>query len=332
MNALQKLHTFGLDAHANAVRVIEDDAQLHAFARHAGSAPFWLLGEGSNTVFVEDFEGTVVRIATRGITVEETHDAYCLTVAAGENWHSLVEWTLSNGIFGLENLALIPGSVGATPIQNIGAYGVEIARFIDAVIWRAFDSAEVHRLSAQECAFGYRDSIFKTELADKGIIEQVELKLPKQWQPQQAYAELAALNDPTARDIFDTVVEVRQRKLPDPARLGNAGSFFKNPVITREHYLHLQQQWPAMPHYPVDETRVKVPAAWLIDTLGFKGKGCGGVRCHINQPLVLVNEGQGTGEQVLTLARAIRDQVQDNFAITLENEVRLVGKQGLIVL
>lgn len=330
MHSLQTLHTFGLPAFAVALdsiySLVGAKQQIHQLTHPA----FYILGEGSNTVFLEDFSGTVFKMAIKGIAVREEHEHYVLEVGAGENWHSLVEWCLARHIDGLENLALIPGTVGAAPIQNIGAYGVEVEQFIHSVDYLCLTSGEIKTLDRAECQFGYRDSIFKQHLAGKFIIGLVRFRIPKRWQANAQYAELSALLNPDARQIFAKVVQVRQTKLPDPKKIGNAGSFFKNPVIHKSLYAQLQQRYPQIPCYSVDEQHVKVPAAWLIDQLGFKGKRSGGIQCHTTQPLVLTNDGSGTGQALLALARQIKQAVSQQYAIELENEVQLVSNHGLV--
>lgn len=328
MHSLKSLHTFGLAAQSKHLISLEDDySQLKNI-----DGPLWILGEGSNCIFLEDFEGTVLKLQSKGKTLKEHSRHFELTVNAGENWHELVCYCLQNNIDGLENLALIPGSVGAAPIQNIGAYGVELNQFVNRVYFIEIATGKLSSLSNQECQFGYRDSVFKRQLAGKVIITQVVLHIPKQWQACNHYGELSVLKEPDAKQIFDKVVAIRKSKLPDPDEIGNAGSFFKNPLVTNKHFASLQCDWPDMPCYSVDHNSVKVPAAWLIDHLGFKGKQVGGIQCHPNQPLVLTNNGQGTGIELLDLAREIQTNVEDTFSIHLENEVRLVGKKGLVAL
>jgi UDP-N-acetylmuramate dehydrogenase len=293
---------------------------------------FYILGGGSNTVFLEDYQGTVVKPVFMGIDLEHTETDYLLKVGAGENWHQLVLWCMQHQIYGLENLALIPGTVGAAPIQNIGAYGIEIEQFIHHVDYYDLNQQNHSSLNLQGCEFAYRDSVFKKRLADQVVITSVTFAIPKRWQAVIHYGELKELVEPSAMDIFNKVVEVRKSKLPDPSKIGNAGSFFKNPVIDKTLFLQLQQTWPSIPSYPVSVDRVKVPAAWLIDQLGFKGKKIGGIGCHPKQALVLTNDGSGTGEQLLQLARAIKISVANEFSIVLENEVRLIGKNGTVIL
>ena len=332
MVPLKSLHSFHLDAHAKDMFPIRSQQQLLDFVASQDVSNVLILGQGSNSVFVEDYPGPVMLIELKGIHVDQQLDDYVLNVAAGEDWHQLVQWCMEKGIYGLENLAFIPGTVGAAPIQNIGAYGVEIKRFIDYVMFFDFALGEVRKLSCEQCQFSYRNSVFKQALAGKGVIIEVVLRLPKMWQGVTNYGELAQLEQPSAEDIFNKVISIRQAKLPNPDDLGNAGSFFKNPVIQRRHFARLQQQWPEMPYYPVSEQEVKVPAAWLIDRLGFKGKTRGGIRCHPTQPLVLTNIGGGTGQELLMLAREIKNDVKKTFDVCLENEVRLIGSNGLVTL
>lgn len=332
MHSLASLHSFGFSCSAKAYLCIHQPNDLpHSLASVEGSH-FYILGEGSNTVFLEDYQGTVIKPAFMGIELEQTDTHYLLKVGAGENWHQLVVWCMQHQIYGLENLALIPGTVGAAPIQNIGAYGIEIEQFIHQVEYYDLKEQSQKSLDLQGCEFAYRDSVFKQRLADQIVITSVILAIPQIWQGVTHYGELKSLTAPSAMDIFNKVVEVRQSKLPDPAKIGNAGSFFKNPIVSKTLFGQLQQTWPSIPSYPVNADKVKVPAAWLIDQLGFKGKKNGGIGCHPNQALVLTNDGSGTGEQLLKLARAIKVAVLSEFSIALENEVRLIGKNGPVIL
>jgi UDP-N-acetylmuramate dehydrogenase len=293
---------------------------------------YLVLGEGSNTVFVEDYPYFVLLNRIKGIELSENDDQYSLTVGAGENWHELVTYCVERGIGGFENLALIPGTVGASPIQNIGAYGVEIEKFIDKVEFLDTATLTIQTLAKHECNFAYRDSIFKRQLPNSRIITNVFFTLPKRYDFVIDYGPLSALIKPSIKDIYNAVVAVRKSKLPNVKVMGNAGSFFKNPVIDKVHFAALQNKYHDIVSYPVDQNHVKIPAAWLIDRLGFKGKRIGDIGCHVNQPLVLVNLGNGQGNELLKLAREIRDSVQSEFNIALENEVRLMGEQGLVKL
>ncbi|GGW92413.1 UDP-N-acetylmuramate dehydrogenase [Alteromonas halophila] len=330
MPSLKSYHTFALDASCSTLTPFNStDAFLDAYTR---SDLNYLLGEGSNTVFLSDFDGQVLVNHITGMTHTETHKAHTLRVGAGENWHKLVSTCVENGWHGMENLALIPGSVGAAPIQNIGAYGCEVMQFIDRVEALEIESGRTLVLSNEECQFGYRDSVFKHALAGRCLITHVTFSLTRNGEPETSYGELAKLTRPTPSAIYDEVIRIRRQKLPTPSVLGNAGSFFKNPVITQTHFQALAQTSPDIPGYDVGNGQVKVPAAWLIDQCGYKGQELGGVRCHPTQPLVLTNTGAATGENVVAMARAIINDVSSAFAIPLEPEVRLVGEKGLIAL
>ena len=330
MHSLTTLHTFKLPSSAQTLFIIQDVKQAQLFASQYAHDSFYILGEGSNTVFLEDFVGVVAKIEIKGITLSETTEHFLLSVGAGESWHQLVLWCMQKQIYGFQNLALIPGTVGAAPVQNIGAYGIEIERFIASVEYVDLQKNTLCQIAGNDCEFAYRDSIFKQALAGKCLITRVNFALPKIWQCVSSYAELAELNSPTAQDIFNKVVEVRQRKLPDPKLQGNAGSFFKNPVISHEHLAKLQAIETVVPFFAVDEDWVKVPAAWFLDKLGFKGQQRGGVACHINQPLVLVNMGNASGNDVLALATEMKQAVLSHYGVNLQNEVRLVGRNGLV--
>ncbi|WP_240615629.1 UDP-N-acetylmuramate dehydrogenase [Alteromonas facilis] len=326
---LQPFHTFGLSAHCSALNLLETPEQIPLLEPEA---PFWLLGEGSNCIFVEDFAGEVWVNRLSGIAVEERDNCFKIRVASGEHWHSFVKYCLNAGIYGFENLALIPGTIGAAPIQNIGAYGREVAEFIDSVEVIDLLTGELFVLQAKECQFGYRDSIFKRPEHKFWFIRHVSFTVDKHLPMALDYGELRQLENPTPKTIFETVVNVRQRKLPDPAELGNAGSFFKNPVITKEQFARIADQYAQVPHFAAGDNAVKIPAAWLIDQCGFKGRSLGGVQSHVNQPLVLVNTGNAQGKDVVAFARQIQSDVHARFGVRLENEVRLVGKLGDIQL
>lgn len=326
---ITQLHSFGLPACARDVVFLRSLKDVAGLSQDTSAR--YLLGEGTNTVFVSDFEGQVVQVALKGIEVEEQAQHYRVTVAAGENWHQLILWLQQQQIFGLENLALIPGTVGAAPVQNIGAYGAELKDFCTAVHCLDIASGERQRWSPSECQFGYRSSQFKTQADPNRLIVAVELCLPKSWRANRQYGELAQLPESVSPEtLMAKVIEIRQQKLPDHKQLGNAGSFFKNPIISQTQYQELQLQWPSIPGFPLPSGDVKVPAAWLIDTLGYKGKTAAGIQCHQHQPLVLLNTGNGTGEGLLQMAREIKQQVASHFAIEIENEVRLLGTSGLV--
>ncbi|WP_341502799.1 UDP-N-acetylmuramate dehydrogenase [Gallaecimonas sp. GXIMD4217] len=335
-SSLKDFNSFALDIQTRRLEIASSLADLLRACVDAcmSSEATLVLGGGSNVLFTEDFDGTVLINGLKGIEVQETGKEYKLHVAAGESWPALVDWTVAQGFAGLENLALIPGSAGAAPIQNIGAYGVELAQRCDYVDFLSLEDRKVHRLMASDCRFGYRDSIFKGELAGKAIITAIGLTLSKDWQPeisygplQSAFAEGQAIS---ASAIRDTVVAIRRAKLPDPALLGNAGSFFKNPTITTEEYEALQARYPNLPGYPLDNKRIKIPAGWLIDKAGWKGYRTGDAGVHAKQALVLVNHGHAKPGELLSLARAIKDDIFGKFAVDLVPEVRLIGASGEI--
>ena len=326
---LRTYNSFGLPATAHTLVRIDSDAALRRVIDHPdlGRAPKFILGGGSNIVFTRDPEAVVLKVEVRGLRlVEARADAWIVEAGAGENWHDTVAWTLAQGWPGLENLALIPGSVGATPVQNIGAYGVELQdRFhsldvVDLVTGRSvtFDAAR--------CQFGYRDSVFKRELAGKGVITRVRFALPRPWRPVLGYLELERRMHetgnaaPDAQTVFDWVCAIRRAKLPDPALIGNAGSFFKNPVVTVEQCQDIIGRDPEVVHYPLPDGSVKLAAGWLIDACGWKGKTVGRAGVYEKQALVLVNRGGASGAEVVTLARAIQESVYGRFGIRLEPE------------
>jgi UDP-N-acetylmuramate dehydrogenase len=325
---LQSLNTFGIAASAHAyVRVTEREQLLGVYADANWAAlPKLVLGGGSNVLLTGDFNGLVVHIALQGRALAgETKQHYLVRAAAGENWHAFVQWTLAQGYGGLENLSLIPGTVGAAPIQNIGAYGLEIKDVFHSVT--VFDprSGETRAMDAAACRFAYRDSVFKQE-GRHLIILDVTFALPKQWQPNLRYAELAqavaeqGIAAPTPQQVADTVIAIRRRKLPDPAVIGNAGSFFKNPVVTGAQCAALLAQFPTLVHHAQPDGSEKLAAGWLIDQCGWKGRNLGAAGVYPKQALVLVNNGGATGADVVALARAIQADVQARYGVLLEPE------------
>ena len=327
--SLQHLNTFGIAARARRFLAIDSVDQLtKVLADPALSAlPRLVLGGGSNLLFTRDFDGLVLRMANLGKQIVGTENGCTLVRAgAGENWHGFVEWTLQQGLKGMENLSLIPGTVGASPIQNIGAYGAEIKDTFHSLT--AFDTASgtTRSMDAHACRFGYRDSIFKHADGAGLIIIDVTFALPDAWQPNIRYAELASalvdagFDQPTPQQISDTVVAIRRRKLPDPAVIGNAGSFFKNPVVTREQCAALLEQFPLLVHHAQPDGTEKLAAGWLIDQCGWKGRNLGAAGVYPKQALVLVNNGGATGAEVVALAAAIRADVMQRYGVPLEAE------------
>ncbi|WJF89682.1 UDP-N-acetylmuramate dehydrogenase [Paraburkholderia bonniea] len=327
---LRAHNTFGFDVRARLACEIQHEAQLPIALQAAVAAglPRLVLGGGSNVVFTRDFEGLVLRMTLRGRRVvgEDDH-AWYVEAAAGENWHQFVCWTLEQGMPGLENLALIPGTVGAAPIQNIGAYGLEMSEHLVSLRALELSSGEPVVLTAAACRLGYRDSFFKQEGRNRFAITAVTFRLPKAWAARAGYADLerelvaqGGAARPDAQAIFAAVVAVRRAKLPDPEVLGNAGSFFKNPVIEAEHFTLLREREPGLVSYPQPDGRVKLAAGWLIDQCGWKGRALGAAAVHERQALVLVNRGGANGTQMLALARAIQNDVTERFGIVLEPE------------
>ena len=327
--SLKPYNTFSLPAVARTLVRVASDGDVRRVVDHPqlGLAPKFVLGGGSNIILTRDMPQVVLKVEVRGMRlVEERADAWIIEAGAGESWHELVAFTLAHGWPGLENLALIPGTVGASPVQNIGAYGVELQdRFesLDAVDLLTGRSVTLH---APICAFGYRDSVFKHSLAGRSVITRVRLRLPRPWQPVLGYLELerkraeTGIAAPDARQVFDWVCTIRRAKLPDPLRIGNAGSFFKNPVVTPEQCRDIIGRDPEIVHYPMPDGSVKLAAGWMIDACGWKGKSVGQAGVYEKHSLVLVNRGGATGSEVMLLAQAIRESVYGRFGIRLEAE------------
>jgi len=327
--SLQAFNTFGLAARARHYLRVTAPGQLDALDGVAALAglPRFVLGGGSNVLLTRDVEALVLHMAIEGREVLGEEDGKVLVRAgAGENWHAFVDYTLAQGLGGLENLSLIPGTVGAAPIQNIGAYGLEIKDVFHSLT--VFDPASGTRrvLRGPDCRFGYRDSVFKHAEGAKLVVLDVTFALPRAWQPNLRYAELAqaveaaGISAPTPRQVSDTVVAIRRRKLPDPAEIGNAGSFFKNPVVAAEACSALLERFPQLVHHVQADGSEKLAAGWLIDQCGWKGKRLGAAGVYPKQALVLVNNGGATGADVLALARAIQHDVRERFGVELEPE------------
>ncbi|MEN9631150.1 MAG: hypothetical protein RJA10_4378, partial [Pseudomonadota bacterium] len=300
-----------------------------------GRASKFVLGGGSNLVLTRDVDAVVLKVEIPGIRLLETRDdAWIVEAGAGVVWHDLVSWTLDHGYPGLENMALIPGTVGAAPVQNIGAYGIELKDRFESLDAVDLVTGRTVTLDARACAFGYRDSVFKQAgfggLAGKSLITRVRLRLPRPWVPVLGYLDLerrmaeTGNHQPDARTIFDWVCAIRRAKLPDPAVVGNAGSFFKNPVVSAEQCKDIIGRDPEIVHYPLPDGSVKLAAGWLIDACGWKGKSVGRAAVYERQALVLVNRGGASGAEVVTLARAIQESVYGRFGIRLEPEPVIV--------
>lgn len=330
--SLVSWNTFHIDVNAASVNVADNSETLaHLWqASQRRQEPVLLLGEGSNVLFLEDFAGQVIINRIKGIEITEKELAWHLHVGAGENWHQLVEYALKKGIPGLENLAMIPGCVGSAPIQNIGAYGVELRQICEYVDVLHLASGTQERLSAEGCQFGYRDSIFKHHYQQGYAIVAVGFVLSKAWTPVMTYGDLTRLDadNVTPQQIFDSVCQMRSSKLPDPNVTGNAGSFFKNPVVTAEQAAEIQRAYPHAPVYPQPEGTMKLAAGWLIEQCELKGFQIGGAAVHRQQALVLINQHQATAQDIVALAKTVRERVGEKFSVWLEPEVRFIGAGG----
>ena len=327
--SLKPYNTFGLPAVAHTLVRVSSDADVRRVVDDPklGLAPKFILGGGSNIILTRDMPQVVLKVEVRGMrVVEERPDAWIVEAGAGENWHAFVAYTVEQGCFGLENLALIPGTVGAAPVQNIGAYGVELKDRFESLDAVDLVTGRSVTLRAGICEFGYRDSAFKHSLAGRSVITRVRFRLPRPWQPVLGYLDIqrkiaeTGIEAPSARQLFDWVCAIRRAKLPDPAAVGNAGSFFKNPVVTPEQCRDIIGRDPEIVHYPLPDGSVKLAAGWMIDACGWKGKSVGQAGVYEKQALVLVNRGAAIGSEVMTLARAIQESVYGRFGIRLEPE------------
>ena len=330
--SLKKYNTFGIEAKAKqfvAVATIED---LKTLLQENILQPKFILGGGSNMLLTEDIQALVIHIDLKGKKIlKETDNFVWVESMAGENWHIFVLWTIDQNFGGLENMSLIPGNVGATPIQNIGAYGTEIKDTFVSCEAMNIATQEMIIFTKEECHFGYRESVFKHKAKDQFIITSVIFKLTKHnHKINTSYGDITKelenqnIATPTLRDVSNAVTAIRQSKLPDPKELGNSGSFFKNPIISKAQYNTIHALHPDMPHYVVSETEVKVPAGWLIERAGFKGKRFGDAGIHKNQALVLVNYGNATGQEILNVSRTIQATILKEFGILIETEVNVI--------
>lgn len=330
--SLKPYNTFGIAVNARhfvevtSLLQLQKVLQLSAFPRH------FVISGGSNILLTRDIDALVVHLNLKGISAEqEDEDTVVLKVMAGENWHELVLWALQRDYGGLENLSLIPGNVGTAPIQNIGAYGVELKDVFEGCEAMRIENQELQHFSREDCQFGYRDSLFKNDAKGKYIITSVRLRLTKKDHKIRTFygaieEELKKMEviTPTIQNISEAVIAIRKRKLPDPAILGNSGSFFKNPVVSKKLFEGIQKKYTQVPHYDMGENLIKIPAGWLIEQCGFKGKRFGDAGVHEKQALVLVNYGNATGEEVLDLATNIQKAVKTRFGIPLLPEVNII--------
>ena len=330
-------NSFGIVAKARALVRVRSEGDVRAVLADPGlrDQPKFVLGGGSNIVITGDVKPLVLKVDVMGRrVVSDGPKATVVEAGAGENWHEFVAWTLEQGLAGLENLALIPGTVGGTPVQNVGAYGVELQDRFESLDAIDLQTGKVFTLDAAQCAFGYRDSVFKHVaskdgdfgLAGRALILRVRYSLPKPWKPVLGYLDLqrkvqeTGVEEPPARQVFDWICAVRANTLPDPRVIGNAGSFFKNPTVTPEQCQDIIAREPNIVHYPMPDGTVKLAAGWLIAACGWKGKSVGNAGVYEKQALVLVNRGGATGGEVVTLARAIQTSVYERFGIRLEPE------------
>lgn len=326
--SLSEFNTFGVDAFARSYAEVHDVDELRAALSFRDvTDPLLILGGGSNLLLTKGFSGLVLHIRLQGGTIAaQDADTSYVEAAAGENWHDFVRWTLDQELAGLENLSLIPGTVGASPIQNIGAYGVEMKDAFYSLKAMNVSDQTIRTFNREECEFSYRDSVFKRELKERYVIISVTFCLSRHAKLILDYGDIRAeltnmeCSTPSARNVSDAVCNIRRRKLPDPAVIGNAGSFFKNPIVDRDVLNRIQLSRENIPHYPAPDGKVKLAAGWLIEQCGWKGKSLGQAGVHPQHALVLVNRGGACGAEILALAQAIQKSVREKFLIELEPE------------
>lgn len=330
--SLKNYNTFGIDANAKQFVVVHSTNELIEVLKENPNTKKFILGGGSNMLLTQDIDALVIHLDLKGKKIiDENDDFVWVESQAGENWHEFVLWTIDQNFGGLENLSLIPGNVGTTPIQNIGAYGVEIKDSFVLCEAIHIETQELLVFTNKKCKFGYRESIFKNEIKDEFVITSVVFKLTKtnhklntSYGAIDAELEKQHIVNPTLKDVSNAVIAIRQSKLPDPKELGNSGSFFKNPILLKTDFEKIHQKFPDMPHYIVSETEVKVPAGWLIEQAGFKGKRFGDAGIHKNQALVLVNYGNATGQEILAVSKNIQQTVLTTFGVSIEAEVNII--------
>ncbi|WP_026704230.1 UDP-N-acetylmuramate dehydrogenase [Flavobacterium soli] len=330
--SLKKYNTFGIEAKAKEFTAVHSVEELKTVLAKNQSKKKFILGGGSNMLLTQDIDALVIHIDLKGKKIiREDDDFVWVESQAGENWHEFVLYTINQNFGGLENMSLIPGNVGTTPVQNIGAYGTEIKDTFVSCDAIKIDNQETRTFIKDECNFGYRESIFKNEVKDQYIITSVVFKLTKRnHKINTSYGDITAelakqgVTTPTLKDVSNAVIAIRQSKLPDPKELGNSGSFFKNPIISKTDFEKVQQKFPDIRFFEVSETEVKVPAGWLIEQAGFKGKRFGDAGIHKNQALVLVNYGNATGAEILQVSKNIQDTIFNTFGIHIEAEVNVI--------
>ncbi len=332
---LKQINTFGIDVKTKYLTYLTDNTQIPQLLSHKifNENPQLYLGGGSNVLFVNDFQGIVVKIATKGIElISKSNNNVLIKAMAGEDWEEFVDFCVSKGFGGLENLTMIPGNVGTSPMQNIGAYGVELKDCFHSLEACETQTGKIRIFSKEECDFGYRESFFKKEGKGQYIILSVTFCLSlNNHVLKMEYGSIAdqlksmGIIEPQIQDIKNAVKSIRESKIPDPATLGNAGSFFKNPVIPKDMFQHILTQYPEIPHFENNPYFIKIPAAWLIEKAGWKGYRRGDTGVHQNQALVLVNHGNAKGHEILALSEQILQSVKQKFGITLEREINVVG-------
>lgn len=330
--SLKKYNTFGIEANAKQFAAVHSITELKTILEENKNEKKFILGGGSNMLLTKDIEALVIHIDLKGRKIiKEDDDFVWVESQAGEVWHDFVLWTIDNNFGGLENMSLIPGNVGTTPVQNIGAYGTEIKDTFVSCEAMNIENQEIRTFTNTECNFGYRESIFKHEVKDQYIITSVIFKLTKRnHKINTSYGDILAelaknnITEPTLKEVSNAVIAIRQSKLPDPKELGNSGSFFKNPIVLKSDFEKIHQKFPDMKYYEVSETEVKVPAGWLIEQAGFKGKRFGDAGVHKNQALVLVNYGNATGQEILAVSREVQKTVLEIFGIQIEAEVNVI--------
>lgn len=327
---LRDLNSFHVEERAERVITFDQKEDLEQIFAEGHTLDNWyVLGGGNNILFTRRFGGTLIKPVGKNITIKANlDDSVIVEAEASVEWDDMVEWSVERELWGMENLSLIPGTVGAAPVQNIGAYGAEAKDVIERVHYYDAKERRHHTMGNAECRFAYRESIFKHELRGKAIITSVEFRLSKSQQPSLGYGDLAkeveARGRVTLKNIREAVCSIRRSKLPDTAVLGNAGSFFKNPIVNKDVSERLKQEYENMPVYPVSEQNCKLAAGWLIDQAGLKGYRQGNVGVHERQALVLVNFGGATGEEVIALSELVRERVKEKFGITIDPEVNIL--------
>ncbi|WP_109097828.1 UDP-N-acetylmuramate dehydrogenase [Aquimarina sp. AU58] len=330
--SLKKYNTFGIDVVAAEFAAITSESELDTMLLKNNKNPLFILSGGSNMLLTKNLDMLVLHIAIKGITAIEESDKYVSVSAnAGENWHDFVQYCIKNNYGGLENLSLIPGYVGSAPIQNIGAYGVELKDTMTSCEAININTRKKRIFSKKDCKFGYRNSIFKNDVKGEYIITKVTFRLTKKehtLNTSYGAIENALVNreitQPTIKDVSEAVIAIRKSKLPDPSQIGNSGSFFKNPVVDVKHFTKLQKAYPNIPFYKIDEEHIKIPAGWLIEQSGFKGKRWGDAGVHEKQALVLVNYDNASGNEILNVSKRILTHIKEKFDILLETEVNII--------